>query len=124
MVRIESLSALAAFLVLTGCVEIVEPNPYPYWAQNITPAEAVGALTGGALGGYLGAQFGAGTGAIAMTGLGVAAGAALGRELAREMENPDHPFVVSLCDGYGRCQPLSSGSGPLPRDLAPSDLRK
>jgi hypothetical protein len=110
MARMEILSAFAAVLMLTGCVAIVEPNPYPYWVQSVGPAEAVGALAGGALGGYLGAQFGAGTGAIAMTGLGVAAGAALGRELGRNLENAEHPGVVSLCDGYGRCQPLSNGS--------------
>jgi hypothetical protein len=100
--RISILPAFAAVVMLTGCVHIVEPQPTGYW--NVSPAEAVGALAGGALGGYLGAQFGAGTGALAMTGLGATAGAALGRELGRSLESPNRPpGQPSIVVPYGQC---------------------
>ncbi len=116
MSRILVPAAFAAALALTGCVQVAEPEPI--WPADVSAAEAVGALAGGALGGYLGAQFGAGTGAIAMTGLGVTAGAALGREVGRNIESanraPAQPYVVLP---YGQClrpsNPSDSVAGAL-----------
>lgn len=50
--------AFAGAVMLTGCVQVGQPEPI--WTQNVSAAEAAGALAGGALGGYLGSQFGAG----------------------------------------------------------------
>jgi Glycine zipper 2TM domain len=103
----------AAAMMLSGCVQVAEPPPI--WAQNVSAAEAVGALAGGALGGYLGSQFGAGGGALAMTGLGVAAGAALGREIGSSLEAANRPntrpYVVLP---YGYCLRQSNGSPSAP----------
>jgi hypothetical protein len=102
MRRISALLALAGATMLTGCVQIVEPEPA--WNQNVSAAEAAGALAGGALGGYLGAQFGAGSGMIAMTTLGITAGAAMGRELGRNLETANRPPAQQyVMLPYGHC---------------------
>jgi uncharacterized protein YcfJ len=108
-----ALPICASVMMLTGCVQVVDPEPT--WVRNVSAAEAVGALAGGALGGYLGAQFGAGSGALAMTGLGVAAGAALGREIGSSLETANRPtpppYVVLP---YGHCLRPSNGSASVP----------
>ena len=111
--RIFALPACAAVIMLTGCVQVVDPDPN--WARSASAAEAVGALAGGALGGYLGAQFGAGSGALAMTGLGVAAGAALGREIGSSIETANRSATQRyLVLPYGHCLRPSNGSASVP----------
>jgi hypothetical protein len=115
-----ALSTCAAAMMLSGCVQVAEPAPI--WVRNVSAAEAVGALAGGALGGYLGSQFGAGSGAVAMTGLGVAAGAALGREIGSSLEaanRPNTPPYVVL--PYGHCLRPSNGSAPAPAGSQATD---
>jgi glycine zipper 2TM protein len=130
MWHIRIASTFAGLLMLAACVEPYSYPPYPYsyppWIQNVSAAEAMGALAGGALGGYLGSQFGAGTGTAAMTAVGVAAGAALGRELGQNLEHPNaavaQPYAAP-CDVYGRCQPPSPVPGGTGGPSAP-DPRK
>jgi phage tail tape-measure protein len=109
MRRLSALSTFAGVIMLGGCVQVIGPDPTS--TQNVSAAEAVGALAGGALGGYLGAQFGAGSGAIAMTALGVTAGASLGRELGKNFETANRPAAPQyLVLPYGQCLRPSDGS--------------
>jgi hypothetical protein len=107
------IATFAGVIMLSGCVQVIGPDPTS--TQNVSAAEAVGALAGGALGGYLGAQFGAGSGAIAMTALGVTAGASLGRELGKNFETANQSAAPQqyLVLPYGQCLRPSDGSASV-----------